>query len=172
MAAIMTAKGIFLALVVLLFGLFALLNWEAVTLSRPVNLVVAQPSLPLGLVLIAVIVALSAVDVLLSLLSRARWLKEAGSYEKRLHYLRDALDRAQFEELEGVERRLTDRLSALERRVVSMNGDIEESLRKTQDHLDERILTARNDLSEDIARLTALLNTANAPRPKVDVPKL
>lgn len=163
----MTAKGILLTVIVLLCLLFALVNLEALTATSRVNLVVTQAFLPLGLVLLVAIVVLSALYFLLSLFSRARYLKRMNDYEKRIETLRDELDRAYFEELEGMERRIFERLNNLEKRVSSISEGLEDSVRAAQTQLDERLLLVRNDLAADIAALSSsarLEGGVSAPR--------
>ncbi len=149
----MAYKGILLTLIILLCAAFALVNWDVLILSYPVNLIFWQPILPLGLVLIGLVVAVSFLYLLLALFTRARHLKEITEFERQIDGLRVSLERARFAELEEIERRLHEHLTGLEKMVTTTSERVDDGLRQTQAQLEERVLLVRNELAADIAEV-------------------
>lgn len=159
----MRLRGILLTVIVLLGVALAAANWDTLTASTPLNLLVATVQLPLGLTLLIAAVGLSLLFFALSLLERAGQLSQTNQLERQLNALQAKLNKKRLDELEALETRLGERLMGLESklgdesdRLVAAQRDGLEALRAEQRErlmeIGERVLLVRNELAADIAK--------------------
>lgn len=174
----MRLKGILITVVLLLGLLFAALNWNALTTTLAVNLLLLRLELPLGLVLLLAALGLSLLFFALSLVDRAQHLSQANQLERQVTALQAKLDRKRLEELEALETGLRERLTGLEATVSDsaqrQQAELREQLEalKSQQQaqfgkLEERVLLVRNELAADIAEAEhALRQQVNGAAPE------
>lgn len=179
----MKAKGILLTLVVLLGLLFAILNWQALFATVPVNLILDTVQVPLGITLLALLVAVSLLFFLASLWERANQLRQVTHMERLIEGLQNRLDRQRSSELSALEAAMRDRFDDVRRQIETDSGRLEANLEETlaameargNEKLDEmesrqserlaevqeRVVLVRNELAADIGELEDRLQLAS-----------
>jgi hypothetical protein len=135
------AQIVFVLVVLLALGGFAALNWTALAATAPLNLVVARPEAPVGVVMLLVAVALTLLYLLLALGVQTAALLETKRYTRELlaqRKLADDAEASRFTALQGYLEVQVARLAALPadagRGVVERVGEAEARLgREIQD---------------------------------------
>jgi len=160
----MRLKGMLITLVVLVGAVFAVSNWQTIFTNLPINLLFFTVSLPLGFMLLAAAVGLSAVFFLVSLIDRAGQLRQITVLERRIDTLQVKLEKRRVEEVGSLEAVLEKRVGELERQLESGMEHLEETLRESLaafemrskerlQELEERVLLVRNELAADVAQV-------------------
>jgi uncharacterized integral membrane protein len=161
-------KGILVTVVILVGLLFAVINWQAVFTPLPVNLLLLSVDLPLGVVLLLALAAVSLLYFAISLFDRASQLRQMTQLERQLEGLRAKLDKRRLEEIDTLERAVSERGDALEQQLASSVKELssavqkgltslEERTEKRLEHLLERVVLVRDELAADIAQTEDLL---------------
>jgi len=170
----MKARGILLTVLVIVFALFAAVNWSTLTAPLPVDLLVLRVEIPVGLVLLGVTVGLALVFFVGALFDRAGQLQEIRHLERQLEKARAKADEKQAGELgqvkealqawgSSLERRIDDRVGAAETRIkeaIDASDDREADRAKA---LEERVLTVRNELAADVGEAEDLIRRMLGP---------
>jgi uncharacterized integral membrane protein len=161
-------KGVLVTVVILVGLLFAVINWQAVFTPLPVNLLLLSVDLPLGVVLLLALAAVSLLYFAISLFDRASQLRQMTQLERQLEGLRAKLDKRRLEEIDTLERAVSERGDALEQQLASSMKELssavqkgltslEERTEKRLEHLLERVVLVRDELAADIAQTEDLL---------------
>lgn len=178
----MKAKGILLTLVVLLGLLFAVLNWQALFATVPVNLLLDTVQVPLGITLLVLLVAVSLLFFLTSLWERANQLRQVTHMERLVESLQARLDRQRSSELSALEAAMRDRFDDVRRQIETDSGRLETNLGESLSAMEargnqkldelesrqserlaevqERVVLVRNELAADIGELEDRLQLA------------
>ena len=157
----MKLRGILITLLLALAGIFAAVNWATLTTTLPVNLLVRRIDAPVGLVLLATVVAVALIGFLLSLLERADQLREIRTLERRLERTREKLDKQQARDIDDLKDAMRAWGESLEQRI---DGRVERAEVTIQDAIDRageedgrrfaelesRVTTVRNELAADV----------------------
>ena len=160
----MRLKGIVVTVVVVLALIFTVINWAALNVSFPLNLLLFTVQAPLGLSLVLFAVALSFLFLLLSLLRRAGQLRQITHLEHELERERSRLEKKRLGELEALERRFDERFAALAQHlsdnenrvraaVTEHYSKLEAHERAQAERLEARMLSAHSELAADIAQV-------------------
>ena len=166
----MRSRGIFVTLIVVLLGLFTVLNWAALASPQPVNLVFFTVQAPLGFVLIVVALALCFVFLLFSLFRRAAQLRQVSGLERALEGERKLNQQKRSAELEALETRLGERFGGLEasfRDALSEHyGRLEAGERAQAERMEGHVLNIRRELATDLEQIeTSIRRSLPPPRP-------
>jgi len=154
-------RGILITLLLALAGIFAAVNWATLTTTLPVNLLIRRIDAPVGLVLLATVVAVALIGFLLSLLERADQLREIRTLERRLERTREKLDKQQARDMDDLKDAMRAWGESLEQRI---DGRVERAEVTIQDAIDRageedgrrfaelesRVTTVRNELAADV----------------------
>ncbi len=157
----MKLRGILITLLLALAGIFAAVNWATLTTTLPVNLLIRRIDAPVGLVLLATVVAVALIGFLLSLLERADQLREIRTLERRLERTREKLDKQQARDMDDLKDAMRAWGESLEQRI---DGRVERAEVTIQDAIDRageedgrrfaelesRVTTVRNELAADV----------------------
>ena len=140
-------RAIALFLVLLLIGLFAVLNWDAFTALSALNLGVTTVQAPLGLIMLALVAFLCVLFTVWVISFQAGSLMEARRMTRELQVQRDLADKAEasrFTELRSELIARLDRLQADSRLVTEQSANsIAAQLGELEDRLDrERPIVA------------------------------
>lgn len=153
----MTFRTTFLIVVLALVGIFAAVNWEAFLTPTPLSLVFTDFQAPLGLVMLGIVIALSAIFLLYILAQQTSVLLDNRRLTKQLESQRDLADQAEksrFTELrtflqvellqlqqrsDGYQSVLTGKLEALEREVNRRAEQTENTVAAQVGELDDRL---------------------------------
>jgi uncharacterized integral membrane protein len=164
----MRIRGILFTIVVVLALIFAVANWETVTTALPIALLFWSVEAPLGLILLATVVVLTAIFFFASLVERASQLRQVSHLERQIEGLRARLEQKRLEELEGIERAFRERTDKLEGTVKERGDALEAALgerlaeheMRTKDRIEgvnERVVLVRDELAADVAEAEDLL---------------
>ena len=131
----------------LLIGLFALLNWDAFTALTTLNLGVTSVQAPLGLIMLVLVAFLCVLFTVWVISFQASSLMEARRMTRELQVQRDLADKAEasrFTELRSELIARLDRLQADSRLVTEQSANsIAAQLGELEDRLDrERVIVA------------------------------
>ena len=157
----MKLRGILITLLLALAGIFAAVNWATLTTTLPVNLLIRRIDAPVGLVLLATVVAVALIGFLLSLLERADQLREIRTLERRLERTREKLDKQQARDMDDLKDAMRAWGESLEQRI---DGRVERAEVTIQDAIDRageedgrrfaelesRVTIVRNELAADV----------------------
>jgi uncharacterized integral membrane protein len=154
-------RGILITLLLALAGVFAAVNWPTLTTTLPVNLLIRRLDAPVGLILLALTVAVALTGFLLSLLERADQLREIRTLERRLERTREKLDQQQAREMtdlkdamrawgESLEQRIDGRVERAEVTIQDAIDRAGEEDGRRFEQLESRVTTVRNELAADV----------------------
>ncbi|MCA9835399.1 MAG: DUF1049 domain-containing protein [Trueperaceae bacterium] len=158
----MRLKGILITIIVIISVVFAVTNWQALAANLPINFFFFTIQLPLGLILLGAAVILSAIFFFISLIDRAGQLNRITHLERQIETLQKKLEKKRIDELEGIEKSLSEKMTTLTTNVQGYASKVEsltsqglaalESKTEAKfTHLEERVLLVRNELAADIA---------------------
>ena len=172
----MRARGILLTVLVLVFVLFAAVNWTALTTPVPVELLVARLEVPLGAALAAVTIGLAVIFFAGALFDRSAQLTEIRRLEVQLEKARAELDARRSREIGEVkdavhawgaslEKRLDERVAAAETSLRSALSEVDEREARRFTSLEGRVVTVRNELAADVGEAEDTLKRLLDGRP-------
>ncbi len=162
----MRARGILLTVIVVLGIVFAILNWEALVTTLPLNLLFMRVSWPLGITLLVAVLAVALIFFLVSLLDRAGQLRHVTGMQRQLESTRARLDAQRddddalltrrldtgFADLSrGFDERLERLRQALETSIDGRLAAQEDRMSERLDALSQRVVAVRDELAADIA---------------------
>ena len=108
------ARSIAYFIVLLLVGLFALLNWDAFTASATLNLGVTTVQAPLGLIMLGLVAVLCVLFTAWAISMQAATLMESRRQTRELQAQRDLADRAEASRFTELRSELMARLDRLQ----------------------------------------------------------
>lgn len=170
----MKARGILLTVLLILFALFAAINWATLTTPLPVDLLILRVEIPVGLVLLAVTAALALIFFTGALFDRAGQLQEIRQLERQLDKTRQKADQKQAGEVaqlkdavqawgSSLERRIDDRVGAAEDRIKEAIEASEGRGQERAKALEDRVVTVRNELAADVGEAEDLIRRMLGP---------
>ena len=130
-------------LVLILVGLFALLNWEAFSALTPLNLGLTTVQAPLGLIMLGLVAFLCVLFTVWVVTMQASSLMEARRQTRELQAQRDLADRAEasrFTELRTELVARLDRLQSDSRVAIEQSGN---ALAAQVGELEDRLVRER-----------------------------
>lgn len=170
----MKARGILLTVLLVLFGLFAAINWPTLTTPLPVNLLLLRIEVPIGLVLLGVTAGLALIFFAGALFDRAGQLREIRRLERQIDKARAKADDKQAGEVAQLKEAIQAWGSSLERRIDERVGAAEERIKEALDAsegrdeerakaLEQRVVTVRNELAADVGEAEDLMRRMLGP---------
>lgn len=160
-------RVLFLIAVVLLIGVFALLNWPAITAPTTLSLFFTTVQAPLGLVLLGLLMALALVFMAWAITTQASTLIEMRRHTRELNAQRELADKAEasrFNELRTF-------LAAELQRVAQTSYEVRRELLARMDRLQEDTRRGQeqqaNSLAATIAELDDRLGRGDLPPPEI-----
>ena len=164
----MNARTLFLVLVLLVIAAFALLNWDAFTASTTLALGVTEVQAPLGLVMMALVVVLTAIFLLYILYIQTTVLFDARRNAREVRAHRELADKAEASRFTELRQFLNDEL----KRQTDINAQAQTRLLARIDQLGNELRQALeqsgNSLSACIGELDDRIERRGsdpAPRP-------
>jgi uncharacterized integral membrane protein len=150
-------RALVFSVILLLIGLFALLNWTTFTTSTPLSLGYTTVQAPLGLIMLGLLVFLTALFTVWALSLQASVMRETRRYARELQAQRDLVEKAEtsrFTELRTLltneQQRLAQANDELRAAVLMRLNRMEEEIRARLDHTANSLSTT---MSEVEARL-------------------
>jgi len=162
-------RALVFSVILLLAGLFALLNWTAFTASTTLSLGFTTVQAPLGLIMLVLLVFLSVLFTVWAISLQASVMMDARRYAKELQVQRDLVDKAEtsrFTELRSFmsleQQRTTQADDDMRSAILMRLNRMEEEIRARLDH-------TASSLSSYIGELEDRLEHRHQP-PQADVP--
>ncbi len=142
-------RAIVFVLLLVLVGLFALLNWTAFTALTPLSLGFTNVQAPLGLMMLGLVAFLCVLFAVWVISLQATSLMDARRQTKELQAQRDLADKAEasrFTELRAALMARLDRLQDESRVTLDQNSNaVAASLGELEDRLERANLLSRTD---------------------------
>lgn len=139
-------RAIVFFLVLVLVGLFALLNWNAFTALSPLSLGVTVVQAPLGLIMLGLVVFLCLLFIVWMISLQANSLMDARRQTKELQAQRDLADKAEESRFTALRADLMARLDRLQTEsrvsVETSSNSVTAHLGQLEDRLERARLLA------------------------------
>jgi uncharacterized integral membrane protein len=159
-------RALVFSAILLLAGLFALLNWTAFTTSTTLSLGFTTLQAPLGFIMLVLLVFMSVLFTVWAISLQASAMMDARRYAKELQAQRDLVEKAEtsrFTELRSYlsleQQRTTQADDDMRSAILMRLNRIEEEIRARLDH-------TANTLSSYIGELEGRLEQRYNPRPE------
>jgi len=166
----MKVRTVLVFLLLVLFGVFAFVNWAAFVAPTTLSLIVGSVEAPLGVILLAFIVVLTGVFLFMMVFQQAGLILETRRYAKELSAQRALADQAEASRFTDLRRHLDERLDRLEQgaglpaageeaaeTLVARLDRLEEALREHVDHAGNTLSAYIGEVDDRIQRLAASL---------------
>jgi uncharacterized integral membrane protein len=160
-------RAIALFAVVLVIGLFALLNWSAFTAPTTLSLVFTEVQAPLGLLMLGLVVFLALLFTLWAISLQASTLVETRRHTKELQAQRELADTAEASRFVELRTYLAGELQ----QVTTASGRGHEELLNRLNHLEGALRLAlehnANAVAASIGEFEDRLERGNLPPPEI-----
>lgn len=161
----MNIRSLFLALALAALTVFALLNWSAFTAPTTLSLGFAELQAPLGLVMLAVTVGLSALFLVYIVFQQAGVILEARRYAKELKSHRELADTAEASRFTDLRAFLDTELRKLEAQQAASTRELNAKLGQVEQALQEKLAESTRSLSAYVGEIDGKLDTLVPARP-------
>jgi uncharacterized integral membrane protein len=149
-------------MVLLLLGVFATLNWAALSAPTPLNLLVTRVEAPLGVIMVAVVGGLTALYFLFVLGLETATLLEGRRHSRELLAQQRLAEEAEASRFTELRRYLEGELALLRNRPSDADREVLARLDQLQQTLRSEIERAGNTLAAYIGELEQRLETGAA----------
>lgn len=161
----MNIRSLLIALSLAALGVFALLNWTAFTASTTLSLGFAELQAPLGLVMLVVTVALSAMFLVYIVFQQAGVILEARRYAKELKSHRELADTAEASRFTDLRVFLDTELRKLEAQQAASTRELNTRLSQVEQNLQDKLAESTRSLSAYMGEVDGKLDTLVPARP-------
>jgi len=161
----MNIRSLLIALSLAALGVFALLNWTAFTASTTLSLGFAELQAPLGLVMLVVTVALSAMFLVYIVFQQAGVIIEARRYAKELKSHRELADTAEASRFTDLRVFLDSELRKLEAQQAASTRELNTRLSQVEQNLQDKLAESTRSLSAYMGEVDGKLDTLVPARP-------
>ncbi len=161
----MNIRSLLIALSLAALGVFALLNWTAFTASTTLSLGFAELQAPLGLVMLVVTVALSAMFLVYIVFQQAGVILEARRYAKELKSHRELADTAEASRFTDLRVFLDSELRKLEAQQAASTRELNTRLSQVEQNLQDKLAESTRSLSAYMGEVDGKLDTLVPARP-------
>jgi uncharacterized integral membrane protein len=148
-------------LIVLVLGaltLFTVANWHAFTTPTTLSLIVGTVEAPLGLMLLGVVAALTALFLIYIVYLQSSALFETRRHERELHFQRELAEHAESSRIEDLRDSLETKLDELARRndaevakVLARLDQMDAELRRSIEDCQNSLAAAMADIDDRLA---------------------
>lgn len=161
----MNLRTLFIALALALLGAFAVLNWSTFTTPTALWLGFVEVQAPLGLVMLVVTVAISALFLMYIVVQQAGVIMETRRFAKELKAQRELADTAEASRFTELRAYLTTELGRLEARSSSETNSSNPRIDKLEAHLRDKLDEVARSLSAHLGEIEDKLDRALHPTP-------
>lgn len=175
----MRARIVFIVAAALVVAAFAALNWSDFTRAEPLSFGIVTATVPLGLVMLALMAVVLAVFLVSSAIQESRYLLDHRRHSRALQAQRELAERAEVSRFTDLREHLDTQMrdsrhreqvvaTEVERRVVTSH----EELREHVDRMFNALLSRLSDIESRLpgARATPPEPRAAEPNPRDHVP--
>ncbi len=162
-------RALVFSVILLLIGLFALLNWATFTASTTLSLGFTTVQAPLGLIMFGLLVFMTVLFTVWALAMQASVMRETRRYARELQTQRDLVGNAEtsrFTELRtlltGEQQRLAQSHEELRSALLLRLNRMEEEIRARLDHATDSLSTYIGEMEDRLERRQRL--------PQADLP--
>jgi hypothetical protein len=149
-----------IALLVIAFCIFAMLNWSAIAAPSRLSLGIAAVEAPLGLVLLIGTGLLAAMFLVFATYQQGAALLEARRFSRELRSERELADKAEASRFTDLRAYLEGALRALDERSVAAAAAAEARLARVEQAVTTRLTEVENALSAHVAEVEDKLDRA------------
>jgi len=118
----MRLRTVLILAVLVLVGVFAMMNWQAITAPTSLNFIVARVEAPLGLLMLAAIGMLAVFFLLMLARSEIAMLLESRRIAKELENARRMAAEAETSRVESLRAAVLNELAEINRKLDAMPG--------------------------------------------------
>ncbi len=146
-------RALTLFFVLVLIGVFALINWPAFTALTPISLVFTTVQAPLGLIMLGLAMFLSLLFTMWAISLQAGTLRETRIHTKELHAQRELADTAEASRFTELRAFLTTELT----RVTQTSTDGHAELLNRMNHMEGAMRLTLEENSNSVAAVVGEL---------------
>jgi hypothetical protein len=159
----MDSRLLVVLLIVVLLGGFAALNWGVFSARVPLNVVLARVEGPLGLVMLAVVAALTLLYLLFAAAVQTRALLEGRRHARELDAERRRADEAEASRYTELRKYLEQELAALRALTGDAARETTARVERAEETLKAEVERAGNTLAAYIGELEDRLEPGSPP---------
>lgn len=160
-------RALFLFFVVLLIGVFALLNWPAFTAPTALSLFFTTVQAPLGLIMLSLLFILALLFTVWAISLQATTLIETRRTTRELHAQRELADKAEASRFVELRSFLTAELLRVSQAAYESRADVLGRMDRMQDELRQSLEHQSNALAATIGELDDRLERGHLPPPEI-----
>jgi uncharacterized integral membrane protein len=161
----MRARTAVLLVILVALGIFAALNWSVITTPTQLHVVVARIEAPIGVILLAVALALTLLYAVFLAWIETSALLEARRFARELQAQRQLAESAEASRYTELKSLLQTELSALRTLREDVSRDVLARIDRVEDQLRGEIERTGNTLTAYFAELEERLNRGERPAP-------
>jgi uncharacterized integral membrane protein len=159
----MRARTALLLLIVIALGIFAAVNWSVITTPAPLNLIVARVEAPLGVVLLGVTAAVTALYALFLMWIETAALLEVRRSARELQAQRQLAENAESSRYEALRAYLQGELAELGTLPDKISRELTARLDRVETQLRSDIERSGNTLAAYVGELEERLARGDRP---------
>jgi uncharacterized integral membrane protein len=142
-----------IVLLVIVFSIFAMLNWSAIAAPTRLSLGITAVEAPLGLVLLTGTGLLAALFLVFATYQQAAALLEARRFSRELRAERELADKAEASRFTDLRAYLEGALRSLDERSAAAAATADARLARVEQALTARLAEVENSLSAHVAEV-------------------
>jgi cytochrome c biogenesis factor len=128
-------RALVFSVILLLVGLFALLNWTTFTATTPLSLGYTTVHAPLGLIMLGVLVFFTVLFTVWAISLQASVMRETRRYARELQVQRDLVEKAETSRFTELRTLLTDE----QQRIAQANDELRAAMLMRLNRMEEEI---------------------------------
>jgi hypothetical protein len=160
-------RALTLFAVLLLIGLFALLNWPAFTTLLPVSLGVTTVQAPLGLIMLGLMLFLSLLFTIWAISLQASVLRDTREHTKELQAQRELADKAEASRFIELRNHLTAELQRASQVATDGHGELLKRMSHMEGALRLTLEQTSNSVAASIGEFEDRLERGDRPPPEL-----
>jgi uncharacterized integral membrane protein len=161
------ARAFALFSVLLLVGLFALINWPAFTALTPLSLVFTTVQAPLGLIMLGLALFLSLLFTMWAISLQAGMLSETRRQSRELQAQRELADSAEASRFVELRNHLTTELQRASQRSAEGHGELLKRISHIEGALRLTLEQTANSVAASVGELEDRLERGTRPPPEI-----
>ena len=161
------ARAISLSVVLVLVGLFALINWPAFTALSTISLVFTTVQAPLGLIMLGLSLFLALLFTMWAIAVQSTMLMDTRRMSKELQVQRDLADKAEASRFVELRSYLTSELVRVAKSSIDTRTEVLARIDRLQNEYALRLEQSTNTLAAHIGELEDRVERGDLPPPEL-----
>jgi uncharacterized integral membrane protein len=163
----MMTRALVFFVVLVLVGLFAVINWDVFSALTPISLGFTTVQAPLGLILLGTIVFLCVLFTVWVIVLQAGSLRDARRQTKELQAQRDLADKAEASRFVELRSYLTSELVRVAKSSIDTRAEVLARIDRLQNEYALRLEQSTNTLAAHIGELEDRVERGDLPPPEL-----